>query len=147
MLHIPSTFVRHSGLAPSSKAPRKLPPRVTSHTLVRHSGLAPSCGAPPKLFPRFTPHPRSSSTPVALLPAELPPSYFHASRPMRIRPALQSRSSQRSSPQVISTLPSFLSSLLPSFLPSLLPSFPPSFLPSSLAPPALLSRFFRVEVN
>ena len=40
-------------------------------TLVRHSCLAPSCGAAPKLFPRFTPYPRSSGNPVSLLPAEL----------------------------------------------------------------------------
>ena len=160
-------------------------------TLLRHSGLAPSSKAPPKLFPRFTSHPRSSSTPVSLLPAELPPSistlhtpstlvrqsglaplppsYFHASYPIHARPVLRSRSFQRSSPQTISTFPSFLSSLLPSFLSSLLPSLPssyfhasflpfliPSFLPSfflpsvfpsCLARPALLSRSPRGEVN
>ena len=66
-LHTLSTLVRQSCLAPSCGA------------FLKHSCLAPSCGAPPKLFhllPRFTSHPRSSGTPVSLLPAELPPSYF-----------------------------------------------------------------------
>ena len=146
-LHIPSTFV---------------------NTFVRHSRLAPSCEAPPKLFVRlhpisirpalpsrsflrssrqaictFTSHSHSSGTPVSLLPAllplsyfhashpiharpalrsllpaELPPSYLHASHPIHIRPAFPSRSFLRSS---------FLSSFLPFFLP-----FRPSFLPPLL---------------
>ena len=92
-LHIPSTLVRQSCLAPSCRAPPKLFPRSTSHPRSSgHSCLAPSCGAPPKLFPRLTSHPCSSGTPVSLLPAELPSSYF------------LSRSFLRSSPQAISTL-------------------------------------------
>ena len=49
-------------------------------TLVRRSRLAPSSGASPKQFPRFTVHPRPSVASVSLPPAELPPSYFHASQ-------------------------------------------------------------------
>ena len=48
--------------------------------LVRRSRLAPSSGASPKQFPRFTVHPRPSVASVSLPPAELPPSYFHASK-------------------------------------------------------------------
>ena len=170
-LHIPSTLVRHSCLAPSCGAPPKLFQRFTSfprssgtsvsllpaelptpsyfqgshpiHMFVRQSCLAPSCGAPPKLFPRFTSHPRSSGTPVSLFPAELPPSYFHASHPIHARPSLLSRSFLRSSPPAISKvhIPSICSSGNPV---SLLPAeLPPSYFHASHpihARLALLSR-------
>ena len=118
----------------------------TSSTLVRHSCLAPSSGAFPKLFPRFTSHPRSSGTPVSLLPAELPhaistlqtpsmlsgtpeltTSYFHASHPIHARRALLSCFFLRSSPQTISIASHPIRS---------------AGTPVSLLPAELLSRFF-----
>ena len=60
-------------------------------------------GGPPKPFPRFTVH-HARPARVSLPPAELPPSYFHASQSNHARPALPSRSLRRRSPQAISTL-------------------------------------------
>ena len=146
------SFTSHPLLVFVSLLPAKLSPAIytlhTPSTLV-HSRLAPSSGAPLPLFPRFTPHPRSSGTPVSLLPKKLPPSYFHvsqpsgtpglaplaklhfhASHPIHARPALRSRSFLRSSPQAIRTL-----------------HIPSTFVrhsrlaPSSGAPPKLVPRF------
>ena len=143
-LHIPSTLVRHSCLAPSCGAPPKLFPRFTSHprppgTLPRFTSRPRSSGTPISLLPAELPpsyfhasHPRSSGTRVSLLPVELPQSYFHASHPVHARLALLSRSFQRSSPQAISTLdkvfPRFTSHPRSSGTPvSLLPAeLPPS---------------------
>ena len=119
------SFQRSSCLALSSGAPLKLFPHFTPHPRSSGTPVSPPSGALPKLFPSFTSHPRSfsfrsfqrsspllftrftphprSSTPVSLLPAELPSHYFHASHPIHARPALRSRSFQRSCPQATST--------------------------------------------
>ena len=93
-----------------------------------------------------------SGAPVSLPPAELPPSYFHASQSIHACPVLLSRSLQQSSPQAISTLHS------PSRLPGAPVSLPPAEIlpsyfqaisklstPSALVPsflPSLLVRLF-----
>ena len=65
-----------------------------------------------------------SGAPVSLPPAELPPSYFHASQSIHACPVLLSRSLQQSSPQAISTLHS----------PSRLPGAPVSLPPAEILP-------------
>ena len=144
----PRFTVHHARPARVSLPPAELPQAIsTLHsptTLVRRFRLAPSGGDPPKLFPRFTVQPRSSGASVSLPPAEIRPSYFHASQSNHARPALPSRSLRRRSPKAISKLfprfPPRPRSCLPSFLPSVLPSFLPPFLPAFL--PSLLVRLF-----
>ena len=157
---------------------------------VRRFRLAPSSGAPPKLFPRFTVHhacpaipsrslqrsspqaistlhspSRQSGDSVSLPPAELPPSYFHASHSVHHAPSRSSGAPvslpPAEIPQAISklfprfplrprsclpsflppSLPSFLPSF-PSFLPSFIPPFLPAFLPARAFLPSLLVRLF-----
>ena len=95
-----------------------------------------------KPFPRFTVHPRSSDAPVSLPPAELAPSYFHAS--LTVQP---------SSAQAISTLHSPFTTLPSRSLqrrpPKLFPRFTihpsssgvPASLPPAKLPPSYFQRF------